>query len=119
MCDLACFTLVALSLSHVRWTWRGEIGISEGGSGAIGRAERLRCHHLAPMLALKAEKIKVMIKMTEKKKLHPKEPLSGPGGEGAGQKRNGGSGRASTRGDLDLAEKGARLRGMGKGHLLR
>ena len=110
----ACFTLVALSLSHVRWTWRGEIGVSEGGSGAIGRAERLRCHHLAPLLALKAEKIKVMIKMTEKKKLHPKEPLSGPGGEGAGQKRSGGSGRASSWGPGPSGEGGS-AQGNGQG----
>ena len=107
-----------MSLSHVRWTWRGEIGISEGGSGAIGRAERLRCHHLAPMLALKAEKIKVMIKMTEKKK-HPKEPLSGPGGEGAGQMKSGGNGTASALGVLDSPEEMVQLRGMGKDHHLR
>ncbi|CAK8988172.1 unnamed protein product [Durusdinium trenchii] len=72
----------------------------------LQEAERLRCQHPASPLALKAEKNKVMIKMTEKKKLRLKEPLNSPGGEGAGQKRSGGNGRASTLGDLDLAEKG-------------
>ena len=86
--------------------------------GLSGKAERLRCQHPASPLALKAEKNKVMIKMIEKKKLRLKEPLNSPGGEGAGQKRSGGNGRASTLGDLDLAEKGARLRQMGTGHRL-
>ena len=45
------------------------------------------------------EKNKVEIK---KMKQHLKEPLSSPGGEGAGQKRNGSNGTASMPGVLDL-----------------
>ena len=100
-----------------------EVRVGRGFRGWLwdlrGVAVKARCHRRAPLMApmmmmMKKNKLEI-----EKKKKHLKEPLNSPGGEGAGQKQNGGNGIASMHGVLDLAEEVVRLRGMGPGRLLR
>ena len=91
-----------------------EIGVFVGGSGgyAVG-ATQSRCHRQAPWMAPRMGRSKVEI---EKMKLLLKEPLSSPGGEGAGQKRKWNSFYAWGPGPSGEV---VRLRGMGKDHLFR